>query len=208
VATLTLFVIRHGDTASTRERRFTGWQDVPLSERGQREAETIAQALGSRGVTAVYSSPLDRSRSTAEVIAKPHRLEVRIDPAFREMGFGAWEGLTVEEVAARFPDEVERWRATPQTVAIDGAERLGDVARRVTAGLTELQAQNAGGTVVLVAHAILIRLLVLSVLGLDHERLWSVDASPAGITELEFTPGWATVHRLNTLAHLDGLVAS
>jgi broad specificity phosphatase PhoE len=62
----------------------------------------------------------------------------------------------------------------------------------------------AGQTVILVSHAIVTRLLVLEALGLGLERLWTVDASPAGITEIEFEPGWATVHRMNTLTHLEG----
>ena len=207
MATLTLLVVRHGETARTRDRRFTGWQDVPLTERGQREADAIARALSARNVTAVYSSPLDRTRTTAEALAKLHRLDVRVDGGFREMGFGVWEGLNVDEVTARYPDDFRRWREAPHTLVVEGAERLGDVAGRVTASLAALEQEHAGGTVVLVTHAVVIRLLVLKALGLGSERLWSVDASPAGITELEITPGWTTVHRMNTLAHLDGRAA-
>jgi broad specificity phosphatase PhoE len=58
--------------------------------------------------------------------------------------------------------------------------------------------------VVLVSHAVIVRLIVLAALGLGPERLWSVDASPAGITEIEYLGEWATVHRMNTLAHLEG----
>ncbi len=65
--------------------------------------------------------------------------------------------------------------------------------------------QPPEGTVVLVSHAIVLRLIVLEALGLGPERLWSLDASPAGLTEIEYQPDWATVHRMNTLAHLRGL---
>jgi broad specificity phosphatase PhoE len=66
-------------------------------------------------------------------------------------------------------------------------------------------ARHPGQAVILVSHAIVTRLIVLAALGLAPERLWSVDASPAGITEIEYQDGWATVHRMNTLAHLDGV---
>src|SRR2546428_214386 len=66
-------------------------------------------------------------------------------------------------------------------------------------------AAHAGETAVLVSHAIVVRLIVLAALGLGPERLWAVDASPAGITEIEYLGDWATVHRMNTLAHLDDL---
>jgi broad specificity phosphatase PhoE len=82
---------------------------------------------------------------------------------------------------------------------------LDEVAERVGAGLRELTAAHEGGTVVLVSHAIVTRLIVLAALGLGPERLRSVDASPAGITEIEYLDGWVTVHRMNTLAHLDDL---
>ena len=71
--------------------------------------------------------------------------------------------------------------------------------------LGELRAAHDGETVVLVSHAIVLRLIVLEALGLPPERLWTVDASPAGITEIEFEPGWATVRRMNTLAHLEAV---
>ena len=57
----------------------------------------------------------------------------------------------------------------------------------------------------LVTHAIVIRLIVLGALGLDPDRLWSVDASPGGLSEIEYRPGWVTVHRMNTLSHLEGV---
>src|SRR5207244_13459034 len=90
-------------------------------------------------------------------------------------------------------------------VAPPGGERLGAVAGRVGGAMRRLSAAHAGETAVLVSHAIVVRLIVLAALGLGRERLWSVDASPAGSTEIEYLGDWATVHRMNTLAHLDGL---
>lgn len=200
---LRLFVVRHGETAWSRERRFAGARDVPLAEEGLRQCEAVAAALGGKPVAAVYASPLERARASAEVIAKPHRLEVGIEPDFREMAFGAWEGLTRDDVAARFPEAYERWRAAPHRLVLPGGERLTDVALRVMNAIDELIGTHTGETVVLVSHAIVLRLIVLQALGLGPERLWTVDASPAGITEIEYEPGWATIHRMNTLSHLE-----
>lgn len=178
---------------------------MPLTPRGQRQCEAAARALASASVDAVYASPLDRARASAALIAGPHKLDVRVEPAFREMSFGDWEGLTRAEVAARFPREAEAWTATPHLVQPPGGERLEDVAARVSGGLTALGDGHGGQTVVLVSHAIVTRLIVLAALGLGPDRLWSVDASPAGITEIEYVDGWTTVHRMNTLIHLDGM---
>jgi broad specificity phosphatase PhoE len=200
-----LFAIRHGETELARERAFAGSRDVALTARGRRQCEAVARALAGVFVGAVYASPLERARATAATIAVPHGLEVRIEPAFREMAFGQWEGLGRAEVAVRWPEAYEAWRATPHLVDPPGGERLEAVAARVADGLAALLEAHAGETVVLVSHAVVTRLIVLAALGLGPERLWSVDASPAGITEVEYQDGWVTVHRMNTLTHLDEL---
>jgi len=199
---LRLFVLRHGETEWSRERRFAGWRDIPLSDAGRQQCEAAATALTPVAVASVYTSPLERARTSAETIAKPHGLDVRVEPAFREMGFGEWEGRTRGEVAASDPARYEAWRTAPEAFAAPGGESVATVAARVTAGLDELRAEHDGQSVVLVTHAIVVRLIVLGALGLGPERLWSVDAAPAGITELEYRDDWVTVHRMNTLAHL------
>lgn len=199
-----LFVVRHGITDWARERRFAGWQDIPLSEAGRRQCEAVAHALEGASPAAVCASPLERTRVSGEIIAKPHRLGVALDAAFREMGFGQWEGRLREEVATRFPREWEMWRTAPDRFQPPGGEPLTAVAARVAEGLKELRAEHEGATVILITHAIVARLIVLAGLGLGPARLWTVDSTPAGISELEYRDDWVTVHRMNTLAHLDG----
>lgn len=197
--------MRHGATDWSQTRRFAGSRDVPLTAQGRLQVEAVAQALAGTAAAAVYTSPLERARTSAEVIAKPHRLEPVIEPAFREMAFGAWEGLSRDELTTRFPTEAAAWARTPHLVTAPEGEALTAVDARVRAALAAILDQHGGETVILVSHAIVTRLIVLAALGLGPDRLWSVDASPAGITEIEYQDAWATVHRMNTLAHLDGL---
>lgn len=200
-----LLAVRHGATEWSQARRFAGSRDIPLIAQGRLQAEAVAQALGETVTAAVYTSPLERARMSADVIAKPHRLDPVIEPAFREMAFGVWEGLTREEVATRFPAEFAAWASSPDGVTPPRGESLAAVDSRVRAALGALVERHRGQTAILVSHAIVLRLIVLAALGLGPERLWSVDASPAGITEIEYQGDWATVHRMNTLTHLDGL---
>jgi probable phosphoglycerate mutase len=200
-----LFAVRHGATEYSRDRRFAGSRDVPLTTDGRLQAEAVAQALAGTSVAAVHTSPLERARVCAELIAKPHRLEPRAEPDLREMAFGTWEGLGHDELVRRFPHEAEAWARTPHLVTPPGGEAVGAVAARVRAVVDRLIAAHAGESAVVVTHAVVTRLIVLAALGLGPERLWSVDASPGGITEIEYVGDWATVHRMNTLAHLDAL---
>jgi len=199
---LRLFVLRHGETVFTRERRFAGWRDVLLTAAGLRQSEAAAAALSGVAISAVFASPLERARTSAEAVAKPHRVAVQIMPAFRELGFGAWEGRTRAEVEAAEPALYDVWRTAPDRFAAPGGESLPTVAKRVAEGIETLRADHDDESVVLVTHAVVIRLIVLDGLGLGPARLWSIDASPAGITELEYRDDWVTVHRMNTLAHL------
>ncbi len=200
---LRLFVVRHGETEWVRERRFAGSRDIPLTEVGREQCAAVARALAGASVAAVYASPLERARASAEVIAKPHGLPVRIVPAFSEMVFGSWEGLTRDEARARYPEAWAQWRSAPHLLELAGGETVPDVATRVTAGIGALQEAHDGPTVLLVSHGVVASVIVLGALGLGLDRLWTLDAAPAGITEIEYEPGWATVHRMNTVAHLE-----
>src|SRR3989442_4048278 len=131
---LRLFVIRPGATDWSRERGFAGWRDVRLSDEGRRQCAAVAQALAGTNAAAVYASPLERTRVSAEVIAKPHRLTVQLADAFREMGFGAWEGLTRAEVAARFPSERDTSCAHPASFTPPRCQPLQAVSQHAAVG--------------------------------------------------------------------------
>src|SRR5712691_3232788 len=200
---LRLLAIRHGATAYSQERRYAGSHDVPLSPEGRRQCSALPQALASFHAAAIYASPLVRARESAAPIAADQAIEVTLESDFREMCFGDWEGLTRDEVERRFPEDYKVWCTAPERFARPGSEPLSAVAERVTRAVAELRATHLGETVILVSHGVVTRLIVLAALGLGPERLWSVDASPAGISEIEYRDDWATVHRVNTVAHLE-----
>jgi broad specificity phosphatase PhoE len=202
---LRLIVVRHAETDWNREHRYQGRQDTPLSALGRVQAQAAGRMLSSQALVAVWSSPLARARETALAIAAPQRLSVREDAAFQEMAFGDWEGLSRDEVNARFPALYRAWAETPHLARLPGAETLAEVRARVLAGLETLRAAHDGHTICLVAHGISIRILILEALGLGLDRLWSLQVSSSGISELEFRDDWASVHRMNTLVHLDRL---
>jgi len=202
-----LIVLRHGSTPWNLERRYQGCVDTRLSTEGLAQAEAAVRLLAGRQLSAVYASSLSRAQETAKVVAERHGLPVLTAPAFREICLGVWEGHTVPEVQAWFPELYQTWLERPHTVAIPDGETVAAVRERVLEGLAHLRAAHAGGTVCLVAHGVTIRLLILDALGLPPDRLWSLRVSPAAISELEYGDGWATLHRMNVQARLDGLPA-
>lgn len=205
---LRLVLVRHAQTDWDRERRFQGRRDTPLSEAGRGQVEAVARLLANERLAAVWTSPLGRARETAAAIATPQGLPVRFEDAFTEMRFGQWEGLTADEVSIRFPALYRAWLETPHLVSLPGAETLAEVRERTLGGLEDLREAHDGQTVCLVTHGITSRILILAALGLGLDRIWSLQISSTGISELEFREDWAAVHRMNVLVHLERLPAA
>ena len=105
-----IFFARHGETAWNAVRRVQGWTDIPLSPRGEAQAEALGRRMAAILLVAVYSSDLGRAVQTAKPAANAQGLTVRPLPGLREKGFGDWEGLTAEDLERDYPEE---WQLTP-----------------------------------------------------------------------------------------------
>ncbi|GAA2405149.1 histidine phosphatase family protein [Nonomuraea africana] len=158
--------LRHGQTLWNVEHRFQGHTDIPLDETGIAQAARAASLLAALRPTMIVSSDLRRANDTALALAGIVGLDVSVDKDFRERGGGAWEGLTREEIAARWPAEYVAWEAP------DG-EPVPDVADRVGAALRRWAGQLDGdGLLVVASHGAALRLGIAHLLGLPQE-LWS-----------------------------------
>ncbi|MCI0555549.1 MAG: histidine phosphatase family protein, partial [Anaerolineae bacterium] len=111
--TTRLYLVRHGATQLTAEDRFSGAANVYLSDEGRDQVEHLALRLADDKISAIYSSPLDRTMQTASILAKPHNLLPTPYDDLREISHGHWEGLTRKEVEERFPEEYTAWESDP-----------------------------------------------------------------------------------------------
>ncbi|MFF6882138.1 bifunctional RNase H/acid phosphatase [Streptomyces sp. NPDC012421] len=205
-APATFVLLRHGETALTPEKRFSGsgGSDPGLSEAGHRQAAAVADALAARGtIQHIVSSPLTRCRQTAEAVAARLGLDVVVEPGLRETDFGAWEGLTFAEVRARYPEDMDAWLASPKAAPSGGGESFTAVTRRVSAARDRLAAAHAGRTVLLVSHVTPIKTLVRLALGAPPESLFKMELSAASLSAVAYyADGNASVRLLNDTSHL------
>ncbi|MFF8502238.1 bifunctional RNase H/acid phosphatase [Streptomyces anulatus] len=205
-APATLVLLRHGETALTPEKRFSGsgGTDPELSATGRGQAERAAEHFAALGtVQAIVSSPLRRCRETAAAVADRLGLDVRIDEGLRETDFGAWEGLTFGEVRERYADDLTAWLASPDTAPTGGGESFAEVAERVAAARDRIVARYAGRTVLLVTHVTPIKTLVRLALGAPPEALFRMELSAASISTVAYYgDGNASVRLLNDTSHL------
>ncbi|MFJ5834898.1 bifunctional RNase H/acid phosphatase [Streptomyces sp. NPDC093089] len=207
-APATFVLLRHGETALTPEKRFSGsgGSDPELSAAGLRQAEAVAEALAARGtVQEIVSSPLTRCRQTAAAVAARLGLDVRIEQGLRETDFGAWEGLTFGEVRQKYPADLDAWLASAKAAPTGGGESFATVARRVAATRDRLAAAYAGRTVLLVTHVTPIKTLVRLALGAPPESLFRMELSAASLSAVAYyADGNASVRLLNDTSHLRG----
>ncbi|MCK8681320.1 bifunctional RNase H/acid phosphatase [Streptomyces lichenis] len=204
-APATLVLLRHGETALTPQKRFSGsgGSDPELSEAGRRQAEAAAAMLAARGtVQEIVTSPLLRCRQTAAAIAERLGLDVQVEKGLREADFGAWEGLSFAEVKERYPDDLDAWLASPKA-APTGGESFTAVARRVAAARDRLVERHAGRTVLAVTHVTPIKTLVRLALGAPPESLFRMELSAASLSAVAYyRDGNASVRLLNDTSHL------
>ncbi|MFD8582825.1 bifunctional RNase H/acid phosphatase [Streptomyces californicus] len=205
-APATLVLLRHGETALTPQKRFSGsgGTDPELSATGRDQAERAAAHFAALGtVQEIVSSPLRRCRETAAAVAARLGLDVHVDEGLRETDFGAWEGLTFGEVRERHGDDLTAWLASPDAAPTGGGESFAEVAGRVAAARDRIVARYAGRTVLLVTHVTPIKTLVRLALGAPPEALFRMELSAASISAVAYYgDGNASVRLLNDTSHL------
>ncbi|MEO3750994.1 bifunctional RNase H/acid phosphatase [Streptomyces sp. B6B3] len=200
-APTTFLLLRHGETALTPHKRFSGSSGAnpELSPVGWQQAETLAAAFAGRDdVTALISSPLLRCRQTAEAVALRLNLDVHQDKEWRETDFGAWEGLTFAEVRERHPDDLAAWLASAEVPPTGGGESFAEVARRVAVARDRAIARYPGRTILVVTHVTPIKTLLRLALGAPAESMFRIELSAASLSEIAYYPdGNASVRTVN-----------
>jgi glucosyl-3-phosphoglycerate phosphatase len=188
-----LVLWRHGQTEWNVSGRGQGHLDVPLDEVGREQARSAAARLASLRPSAIVSSDLARAYETATALADLTGLEVRQDPALREIHLGQWQGLTRAEVNEKFGDERRRIEAGEDVRrGVDG-ETMAEVADRAATALERAAAMTDGGrTVIVVAHGLSLRVGACRFLGvaLEHWRVFGGLSNCAWVVLEEGRQGW------------------
>ncbi len=196
-----VFLVRHGETVSNQERRWQGHQDGMLSETGRTQAVRLGASLPT--LDALYSSPLTRAADTANAIASQQSLDVTLEPGLKEIGFGAWEGMTKPEIAEKYPDEYEDFRNGSDAARGGTGETFAGVRRRMAASMDNIIGRHPGENVGVVSHGGATRAWVTEILGIPYEnrnRLSILDNT--GYARVAFTMRGPALVSWNLAPHL------
>nr|WP_245548351.1 histidine phosphatase family protein [Gordonia araii] len=197
-----LVLLRHGQTPLSVERRYSGRDDVALTELGVDQAARAAGRLANWPISAIVCSPLRRTRQTAEPLAAAAGLPVTVDDRLIEADFGEWEGLTFTEAAQRDPELHREW-VGDEVIAPPGGESFADAARRVADARAAIVADHPGQTVVVVSHVTRIKSILRDAMRVGPELLYGLHLDLASVSLVEFFADGGSVGRLvNDTSHL------
>lgn len=173
-------LIRHGEPVGGQ--RLRGTQDDPLSELGWAQ---MRDSVGEHSPwQSIVSSPLKRCHFFAHELADRHRLPIDINDAFREIGFGDWEGLTTKALMEKDPEALARYWSNPDEHTPPNGERLSDFLERVHGAWEALVDESAGQHRLLVCHGGVIRAILVYVLGMPNDKLWNIDVPYANVSRV------------------------
>lgn len=193
-----VYLMRHGEVENGGEKRYNGHIDIDITPAGMEQMHRLARRLTGTAITRVYSSDLKRSFKGAEIISAS--LEHPLTPLreLRERSVGAWEGLTAEEIRARFPDEYSAWRADLLRYRPPGGECLLDVQNRILPAYKKIVASHSGEEIALLLHGGVNRIIIADALGLPLLNLFRIDQAFGALNIIEHhEDGMAVVGLLN-----------
>ena len=196
-----LILTRHGETVWNVEKIYRGRTDVSLDEVGIKQAELSGKYLSNWELEAIYSSPLKRALDTANIIARYQKVGVYVAEGLIDFDYGEWQSLSEQEAKRLYPTLHNEWHNNPHKVKMPGGESLEDVRRRAIKVIDDVLSKYQG-SVVLVSHRVVNKVLICSLLGLDNSHFWNIKQDVGGITIFNYVDWCFILTRHNDTSHL------
>lgn len=207
---LTLYFLRHGQTACSRDNVFCGsGLDPELTTAGMEMARSFAASNLKTSWSAVYASPLRRTIETARPLCEATGLTATLRDELKEIGYGEWEGQTTETVNRDYHDDYLRWLADPAWFPPTGGERAVSIAQRGLRVVEEIRQQFTEGNILIVSHKATIRIILCGLLGIDVGRFrYRLGCPVASVSTIEFNEQGPLLRVLADRTHLSAELRS
>ena len=191
-----ILIVRHGHSLGNEQNLITGLYDCDLSATGYTQASLLCDYIVKNiKVDAFYSSNLIRAVNTIKPAADAMGLTVNLEPDFRELGVGIWDGMPFDDIPKLYPEEFEAWTNKKPNFAPEGGETWENLVSRSTKRLKEIAEENEGKIIVISTHGGVIKVLLERFSGASQNDLEWV--SNASITELWYENGNFEIKRVS-----------
>lgn len=201
-----VYLVRHGQTDWNLEGRTQGSKDSNLTALGIKQVETLEGYFKHVQLDRIYSSPLKRAHSTAQVVARSKQLDCILDSRLAEMNFGKWEGLTRGEIQSTYPDISKTWMKEPHLAIIPDGETMEIAQKRIVEFVDDKIIDGSKDTILIVSHGIIIRLLLLNILSMDLKHYYKLKQNNCSINLIEFGERGPALVKYNDTCHIDKIV--
>jgi len=192
-----LYLVRHGELVTSSEWRYVGQMDVDLNDTGKNQFKKLANRLKIEGIDKLLSSDLKRTVESAEIIGNEIGIANEPVSAFREINLGIWEGLTIDEIAERSPDDLKRRSDDIENFRVKQGESFSDVNIRVIPKLKEYISAYKGQRLLLVAHGGVNRIIIADALGLSVNNIVRFEQDYACLNIIDYYENGPVVRLLN-----------
>jgi broad specificity phosphatase PhoE len=201
---LTLYLLRHGETIYSQSGNYCGELDPPLTPAGVQMAAAFAESYESVPWSAVYVSPMQRTIATAKPLCEAAQIEMQLRDGLKEIRYGAWEGQTTAAVKAQYETDYVRWLTEPAWNPPTGGETAVQIASRANLVIAEIEQTYPDGTVLVVSHKATLRIILCSLLGLDLGRYRDrIDMPACAMSVVKFEAHGPMLLQLGDRAYMD-----
>lgn len=171
---LRIYITRHGETEWNVQGRLQGWKDSPLTAKGIHYATLLGRSLLNIPFQTIYSSPSGRAVKTANLIQMNRNIPIRVQENFKEINFGNWEGKTKEDIELHSKQQYENFWANPENYNHQNhnGESLQSLKKRVKTELLNIIEEEKVGNVLIVTHAVTVRVILSICFDIPPEKLW------------------------------------
>ena len=197
-------IVRHGETSWNVEGRIQGHTDIPLSEKGVRQAEALGARLATWDIRAAYTSDLKRTLETAQNVLKGHNLSPSLSRELREFSYGRWEGMTHQEVKEADPELYAEMLKRKEDFAPPGGESLRDLMVRIGGFVAGLKAAHRDDIILITGHGGSLRVLLTCLLELPPRAAWRFFLSTGSLSVVDCYPDNTVLKLFNDTSHWGG----
>ncbi len=198
-------LVRHGETEWNALGKFQGCKDIDLSREGVIQAQYLKKRFGNN-FDHIYTSPLKRALQTAEIISESGNIPPVIETEIREINFGHWEGLTIKEIEADFPEKFLQWRTDEINAPICGGElSIKKASVRAGKAVRQIAEKHKGENIIIVAHGGIIKAGLISIFDWKMTMYHKLVLGNTAVCKIAFDDNFnPTIITLNDTSHLPG----
>ena len=198
----TFYIVRHGQTNWNILGKTQGHGNSDLTAKGIEQATELAESIVNYPIDYIYSSDLGRAVQTAQILGDKLNIKVEETEALREMGFGEWEGLLIDEIKTNYANVYTTWRNEPHLAQIPGGETLHLIKDRVDSFIQSLNEKYDDKHILLVTHSVTVRVMLLAFLNSGMENIYRIKQENTALNIVEYRDYGPVVIKMNDTSHI------